>query len=197
MTLSRRALLLSGLPALLVGPGLAARGRQGLEQFGLGGPPCAVDPILTPAVPPSASYRPWAPERSSLVDPGTTGIPLAFSGTVTGLTCGRIAGARVDVWHADARGTYDMESWRHRGHQRTDEQGQFRFRTVMPGAPPGRAPHVAIRVIVPDRADFATELFFPGDPRNAADPHHQATLELRVLSERAGQTASFDLYLDL
>jgi hypothetical protein len=52
-------------------------------------------------------------------------------------------------------------------------------------------------VNVPDRADFATELFFPGDPRNAADPHHQATLELRVLSERAGQTASFDLYLDL
>jgi protocatechuate 3,4-dioxygenase beta subunit len=197
MTLSRRRLLLVGLPALLAVPGLSARRRQGLEQFAQGGPPCEADATVTPAVPRDGTFRPGSPERSSLVDAGTTGIPLTFSGTVTGLTCGRIAAARVDVWHADSRGAYDLSGRRHRGHQLTDAEGQFRFRTVVPGAPAGRAPHLGVYVLVPGKADFATELFFPGDARNTADPRYKPALELEVLSERSGQTANFDLVLDI
>jgi protocatechuate 3,4-dioxygenase beta subunit len=168
-----------------------------LEQFALGGPPCAPGETVTPAVPRDGTYRPGSPHRSSLVTEGTTGTPLTFSGTVTGLSCGRIAGARVDVWHADSRGMYDGSGWRHRGHQLTGDQGQFRFRTIVPGASEGRAPHIGLHVVVAGKVDFSTELFFPGDARNAADPRFRPALQLTVLSERAGQTASFDLILDV
>jgi protocatechuate 3,4-dioxygenase beta subunit len=197
MALSRRRLLIAAFPALLVGRGASARGPQGLEQFALGGPPCAVTGALTPAVARDATYRPGSPERTSLVEPGTPGVPLTFTGTVTGLTCGRIAGARVDVWHADGRGAYDMTGWRYRGHQPTDADGQFRFRTIVPGAAGARAPQIGVHVVVAGKADFATVLFFPGDARNAADARHQPALEFRVLTDGTGQRASFDVVLDL
>jgi protocatechuate 3,4-dioxygenase beta subunit len=118
-----------------------------------------------------------------------------FTGTVTGLTCGRIAGARVDVWHADPAGRY--EPARYRGHQLTDADGRFAFRTIVPGAPPGRAPHLGLNVVVAGKADFWTELFFPNDPRNTSDPRFRDALLLTVLPSRGGTTASFDVILEV
>ena len=200
MTLSRRRLLIAGWPALLAVSGLSARDRQGLEQFALAGPPCEVNPALTPAVPRDARYRPGSPARRQLAVAGRAEAPLTFSGTVTGLTCGRISGARVDVWHADGRGTYDMTGWRCRGHQLTDQQGQFRFETIVPGRAAGRAPHVGLHVFAAGRVDFATELFFPHEPGealNAADPRFQPGLLLKVLASPRGKTATFDVILDV
>ena len=194
MTVSRRVFLALALPA-----GALARtgglGAQGLEQFALSAPPCGDDPRATPQVPRDATFRAGAPARTSLVEPGMPGTRLRVSGSVTGLSCGRVQGARVDLWQADDRGVYDMTGYRLRGHQLTDANGGFRFETIVPGAAQGRSKRLGVRVIVANKGDFSTELFFPDDPRNTKDPRFKPELLLKMVRATSGQAATFDLVL--
>jgi protocatechuate 3,4-dioxygenase beta subunit len=197
MVLSRRTLL-AIMIGLVAGRRLgAAAGQTGLEGFTLAGPPCTPDERATPAVPADASYRPGAPERSSLVERGVVGTPLTWSGTVTGLTCGRVKGALVEVWQADAHGVYGQSGFRLRGTQRTDADGAFRFETIVPGAAPGRAPHIGVHVVVAGKPDFWTELFFPNDPQNAKDARFNPRLVLTMGGTATHRTGMFDLVLTM
>jgi protocatechuate 3,4-dioxygenase beta subunit len=125
---------------------------------------------------------------------------------VSGLTCGRIAGARVDLWHADARGTSDASGFRWRGHQVTDADGRYAFETIVPGASRAGAPRLNLRVEIPrDRlrqpgrsGTLMTALFFPADPRNGADPVYRPELLMKT-APGSGKHAAyvFDVILDL
>src|SRR5262245_58446016 len=78
-----RRLTISG-----VAMGIAAvNAQRGLDQFTLPAPPCKDD--LTPATGSGSTYRAGAPIKSSLVEPGITGVRISISGYVTGLSCGR------------------------------------------------------------------------------------------------------------
>lgn len=90
-------------------------------------------------------------------EPGVAnGVPLHLAfriRTLHGSTCVPLAGAHVDVWHADATGHYSDEAPEHtsgrhflRGYQVTDRNGTVAFRTVFPGWYPGRTPHVHVKV---------------------------------------------------
>jgi protocatechuate 3,4-dioxygenase beta subunit len=190
MALTRRRLLLS--LSLLTGvrpAGLLA--SQGLERFVSSGRSCAPDEVPTPAVTADGTFRDDTAERSRLAGDAAT---FVLAGTVSGLFCGAIEGARVDLWHAGAAGD---DAARHRGYQWTDEGGAFRFETVVPGSVSGRAPRFSLRVRVKGRADFRTALFLPGDTRNAADPAFRPELLLTVRSEGDRYLASFPVLLDL
>src|SRR4029079_5865405 len=86
---------------------------------------------------------------------GRPGTPLALKTTVVNASnCKPIKGAAVDIWHADAGGTYSgfgagsgSRTFR-REIQRTDTSGIARFDTVYPGWYPGRAVHVHVKVHV-------------------------------------------------
>jgi protocatechuate 3,4-dioxygenase beta subunit len=195
MAVSRRGFI-AGFSGLLAARPLLAAG-QGLEQFSMAGPPCTDDPRLTPAVPLDSTFRRGAPARTDLREPGVGGERLALSGTVAGLSCGRIRGARVDLWQADARGIYDATGFRLRGHQMTDANGRFAFTTIVPGAAAGRAPHFGVRVQVDGKPDFATELFLPDQSANARDPRFRQELVLRLVQAPGGRSAVFDLVLNL
>jgi protocatechuate 3,4-dioxygenase alpha subunit len=83
----------------------------------------------------------------------------------------------VEIWQADAAGIYrhpadprhaqadaDFLGW---GRAATDAKGEFRFTTIRPGAPPGRAPHVNVLVMFSGLMRILnTTLFFS----DAADP---------------------------
>ena len=70
-------------------------------------------------------------------------------------TCKPLSGAAVDIWQADAVGSYSDESsqstvgetWL-RGVQLTNAQGLARFTTIYPGFYSGRAPHIHAKVHV-------------------------------------------------
>jgi protocatechuate 3,4-dioxygenase beta subunit len=126
-----------------------------------------------------------------------TGPKLVLSGTVTGLTCGRIQGAKIELWHADARGVYDMAGFRLRGHQLTTSEGGYKFETIVPGAPAGRAKHLGVRIIVSGKGDYATEIFFPNDAANAKDPRFKKELVMRMVRATTGQAAVFDFVLPI
>jgi protocatechuate 3,4-dioxygenase beta subunit len=121
-----------------------------------------------------------------------------LTGTVSGIRCGRIAGARVDLWQPDLRGVYDMTGFGLRGYQMTDAQGAYRFLTMVPGTIAGRAKHLSLRVRVKGHPDLFTEIYFPNDPANTRDRRFKKEL---LLQPKQGspveQSATFDILLDM
>lgn len=108
---------------------------------------------------------------------GRPGLPLTMSFRVVELTsCKPVAGARVDVWHADASGVYsgypgqgDARNVSTRGQtylrgtQTTDADGRATFRTVYPGWYPGRTPHIHVKVFLDERTVLTGQAYFPDD----------------------------------
>lgn len=109
-------------------------------------------------------------------------IPLRLTLRVEGLrgsACEPLAGAQVDLWHADATGVYSDEAVMHthgerflRGYQTTGADGIAAFTTVFPGWYPGRAPHIHVKVrTYTPRGDlartFTSQLFFDEAATNA------------------------------
>jgi protocatechuate 3,4-dioxygenase alpha subunit len=53
----------------------------------------------------------------------------------------------LEIWQADAEGRYDNPDFFGWGRAPTDPQGLYSFRTIRPGAPRGRAPHINFIVL--------------------------------------------------
>jgi protocatechuate 3,4-dioxygenase beta subunit len=174
---------------------LDAGAPQSLDQF-LTSPPCK-DEKLTPAVTPQPAFATDAPARATLIEPGLTGARIVLTGHVIGIKCGRIKGARVDFWQADAAGAYAASGPRLRGYQVTDAEGRYRLETIRPGAPAGRARHLSARVEPPGKPALTTVLFFPGDPGNSRDKTFQPNLAMRDVAGAPAGTYAFDFILDL
>ncbi len=116
----------------------------------------------TPALTQGPYYLREVPEREDLRE-GLPGVPLRLLLRVQDRACRPVAGARVDLWHADALGRYsgvNAPGVFCRGFRRTDGEGRAAFLTLFPGWYPGRTPHLHLRVEAGAQV-FATQLFFP------------------------------------
>ncbi len=112
-----------------------------------------------------------ASKDGSAVQPGT---PLALTMYVfdASADCAPVAGAQVDVWHANADGAYSDvaqngttgQTWL-RGYQVTDADGKVTFRTIWPGWYRGRTVHIHFKVRA-GGLEFTSQLFFT-DAMNA------------------------------
>jgi protocatechuate 3,4-dioxygenase beta subunit len=98
-----------------------------------------------------------------------------------------LANAVVFAYHTDREGLYDKpaagaHSWRLRGWAKTDAEGRFEFRTIRPGAYPGRniAEHVHFTLFT-----TSGERYHAGE-LNFADDKFVSAAE-RASSERAGE----------
>ena len=143
-------------------------------------------PFHTPGSPLKRDFRADDPE----------GVPLSLAGAVVQRSCAPVAGAVVDLWHADSRGRYDNTGFRLRGHQITDADGRFRFDTVVPGLYPGRTRHFHVKVGRPNGPVLTTQLYFPGEPQNSADRLFDPVLQMRVDAAGAGFDATFAFVVD-
>lgn len=124
-------------------------------------------------------YRRDAPFRSVIAAPDEAGRPLEVTGKVLRADdCGPLAGAVVDVWHANEAGRYyDVGSsagtqprqFRLRGRVRTNGAGEYAFQTILPGSYGSRPKHIHYVIQHPDAAPLTTQLYFEGDPRLASD----------------------------
>src|SRR5207245_9785566 len=65
-------------------------------------------------------------------------------------------GAQLEWWSANPRGDYDAE---HRGAQRADGTGRYRYETDLPGRYPGRPLHLHVRVTAPGHKPLVTQLY--------------------------------------
>lgn len=125
------------------------------------------------------------------------GTRLVLAGSVLTRTCRPIPGALVDFWQADDAGQYDNRGHRLRGHQFTDERGNYRLETIVPGLYPGRTRHIHVKVQAASGPLLTTQLYFAGEPRNARDRIFNRALVMRGPERNDGGGATFDFVLDL
>jgi protocatechuate 3,4-dioxygenase alpha subunit len=85
------------------------------------------------------------------------GEAIEITGRVTQEDGAPLDNLVIEIWQADARGIYrhpadprhaeadpNFLGW---GRAATDKDGRYRFRTIRPGAPAGRAPHINFMVM--------------------------------------------------
>lgn len=114
-------------------------------------------------------YEAGAPDRMNLA-PNEAGERLRINGVVRGPDCAPLPNALLDVWQADAQGTYHdaAPDWRLRGRLRADAQGRYSFDTIRPGryalGDSLRPAHIHFRVSHPGFTRVTTQLYFEDDP---------------------------------
>jgi catechol 1,2-dioxygenase len=135
-------------------------------------------------------YVPDAPELGAdatlPMREGEQGTPLLFQGQVTNCSGEPLAGAKVEIWHADDEGFYSqfapgIPEWNLRGTVIADEQGNFKIHTMEPapyqiptdgscgkliaaaGWHAWRPAHLHLKVSAPGHQLITTQLYFAGD----------------------------------
>jgi protocatechuate 3,4-dioxygenase beta subunit len=155
-----------------------------------------------PAAPSPASdegpyFTPHSPRRSRLRADGMAGPRLHLGGLVLTRDCRPVPGARIDLWQADPEGRYDLHGNRLRAHQVSDAAGRWRFETVLPGLYPGRTRHLHVKLRPPGGAPLTTQLYFPGEARNAGDRLFDRRLLLTAGGDAETMIARYDFVLDI
>jgi protocatechuate 3,4-dioxygenase beta subunit len=148
----RRQFVLGGVAAVITFPAFAQQCR------------------VTPRDALGPFYSRNAPEQNDLCASGSGGkARLVVSGRVLGAPdCKPLAGALVEVWHADANGDYseftrgkkDDPACLLRASLKTDAEGRYRFSTIVPAEYPGRPRHIHYRVSHAAHTTLVTQLYF-------------------------------------
>jgi catechol 1,2-dioxygenase len=120
------------------------------------------------------------------------GRPLLFQGQVRSVDGSALAGAKIELWHADNLGFYSqfapgLPTWNLRGTFIANDDGRFEIHTIEPapyqiptdgacgqliaaaGWHAWRPAHLHLKVSHPGHELLTTQLYFPGDPHNDDD----------------------------
>jgi protocatechuate 3,4-dioxygenase beta subunit len=135
---------------------------------------------LTPTQIEGPYYKVGSPHRSSLIEPGITGISLVMTGRVLNEHGKPIPGAVLDFWQSDDVGNYDMVGNLLRGHVFTDPQGIYSLETIVPACyEPRQARHIHVKVQGVSRP-YTTQLYFSDDEDRVKDNFYMQELEVKV-----------------
>jgi protocatechuate 3,4-dioxygenase beta subunit len=138
------------------------------------------------------------------VTSGRAGAPLDIVIQITrARDCAPLAGARLDLWQADALGLYS--GYRNqpgvggvpteptvgatflRGTQFAAADGRVRFTTIYPSWYGGRTPHVHFKVLLDARETVASQIFFDDDINAAVfehwDPYREHVAKRTVFND--------------
>lgn len=138
-----------------------------------------------PATPTTAStegpyFKAGSPQRASLVTAGMAGTRIQLVGLVLTRSCVPVANAKVDVWQADAGGSYDNSGYTLRGHVFTDAQGKYQIETIVPARYAGRTSHIHVKVVPPGGPELTTQLYMPNEAANATDGIFRPELTMQI-----------------
>ena len=130
-------------------------------------------------------YRPKAPTRSDLTYEGLEGSIIELKGQVFQEDCTTpIQNALVEIWHCDTLGAYDNDSdeFRCRAKLFTDKDGNYAFKTILPGKYLNgklyRPAHIHFRVTAKNSQELISQIYFHGDPHIEED--HWASQEKAI-----------------
>jgi protocatechuate 3,4-dioxygenase beta subunit len=145
---------------------LAAAAGIGAWRTGSARAASTVSCVLTPEQTEGPYYIAGEKLRRNITEgrPGTR-LDLHLA-VVDAETCRPIKGAAVDIWHADAAGTYSgfgagaSSRTFMRGIQKTDGNGLAVFQTVYPGWYQGRTVHIHVKVHVGGNVVHTGQLYF-------------------------------------
>jgi protocatechuate 3,4-dioxygenase beta subunit len=203
IVLSRRKLILAGGGLALAGVTSRVRIAEACGSSAATAPKvCATthDNIEGPY------YRSGAPERWDLTTPGMKGTPLDIEGRVFAADCTTpLRDAELDIWQANDEGHYDNDGTMKnvgmllRGRVRTDGDGRYRVKSILPGrylnGRQYRPAHVHVKLRAKDHQGLTTQLYFPDDPFNKIDPFIHSSLVMDVKKVDGASKARFDFVL--
>jgi catechol 1,2-dioxygenase len=144
-------------------------------------------------------HRPNAPFRAKITPPLEAGTVLLISGRVWGFDTRRpLENALLDIWQANAEGRYDNDDPKrppaanvfvNSARIITDATGYYEYETVHPGAyrigpNAWRPPHIHYMIRHPQYRQLVTQLYFRGDPHQAADQFIRPTLIIDLAEQR-------------
>lgn len=144
-------------------------------------------------------FKPGAPSRAVLADASTPGEKLTLSGRVLSRKCAPIAGAKIEIWHADHEGAYDNGGFSFRARLACDDHGAFALETIIPGrylnGERYRPAHLHLKVAAQGHRPLTTQLYFEGDPYNEGDPFIRESLIMTLGASPWGKAATYDIVL--
>lgn len=98
------------------------------------------------------------------------GEPLEITGRVLQGNGSPVDNLVLEIWQADPQGRYDNPAFFGWGRSASDAEGQYRFRTVRPGAVPGRIPHINFCIVYSGlMRQLQTVMFFEHGPDPVLD----------------------------
>jgi protocatechuate 3,4-dioxygenase beta subunit len=116
-------------------------------------------------------YRKGAPNNATMRVSGEPGFPLRVIGKVSNTRGQKVHGVRIDIWHSDHAGLYDVQGYRYRTKLEVQAASEYTVETILPGHYDDRpAQHIHYMIAAPGhktlitQAYFATDPFFDGDP---------------------------------
>ncbi len=105
-----------------------------------------------------------------------------------------LVGHCIEIWQCDVNGKYlhtgddrNLEydsGFQGFGHDITDADGNYRFRTIKPSIYPGRTPHIHVKVFKGERELLTTQFYIADDMNNTRDSLY------RRMSEKQAQAVS-------
>jgi protocatechuate 3,4-dioxygenase beta subunit len=109
---------------------------------------------------------------------------IFIQGTISDSFGVPIEGAIIEIWQTNAAGKYHTllepnseyidKYFSMSGRAITDNLGNYHFITIMPGANPGRAPHINFNIYHPKFGRLETEMYFEKHPYNSGDYQYMA-----------------------
>lgn len=164
----------------------------------------------TPAEVLGPFYKKGAPHQANLRVAGEPGFPLKITGKIVNTRGEAVPGARIDVWHADFKGIYDVHGYRYRSKLAIESATDYTIDTIMPGHYPDRpAQHVHYLITAPGCKSLVTQLYFATDPFFEGDPdknfnkrgvvtNRETIRPVTLLDENSSprSTVTFDLILE-
>jgi protocatechuate 3,4-dioxygenase alpha subunit len=131
---------------------------------------------------------------------------IEITGRVTELDGKPLDNVVLEIWQADPSGRFDNPAFPGWGRAATDASGEYRFRTLRPGAIPGRAPHINFLILYSGlMRQLLTVMFFDDveDPvlqavepwrrsRLVAQPVKADAFRFDILLRGADETPFFD-----
>lgn len=130
------------------------------------------------ATPPNTAgpfYVPGAPLRTNLRESGDQGRPIVVNGRVIDTNEKPLNKAQIEIWHSDPGGEYDMDAFRYRANVPLSSNGNYEFKTFLPGHYGSRAQHIHFKISGAADPTFFTQLYFENDPLFEGNPQKNYT----------------------
>ena len=149
-------------------------------------------------------YKEGAPFREDIIPPENTASPLIVRGKVFGDCETVLKDAVVEIWNANGEGEYDNGTFEFRGRYKTEQDGGYSFRTIVPGrylnGAEYRPSHIHFRITAPGYQELVSQIYFKDDPFIDSDPwagDPKASERILTLeSDNSGiDMVAFDIYL--
>ena len=116
-------------------------------------------------------YKKGAPNMKQLRPAGDPGFPLTVAGKVVNTKGQLVEGVKIDIWHSDHHGRYDLVGFKYRSQLTADEKGLYSVETILPGPYDDRpAQHIHYLIAAPGHKTLVTQAYFATDPFFEGDP---------------------------